>query len=328
MRTLAISAFVAGALVFSASTARTQVIFFDNFDLNHTADWSVNTLGAGLSDANFFFDYSTAGIPSAPNSADGSTRGLRLRANQYGGTTAAFPSGVSVSPLGLTLTGDYQLRFDIWWNFNGPAPGGGNGSTQVSGAGIGTAGTTAQVAGATPLDSVFFGATGDGGSSVDYRAYAPLATSGFGDTNGVFAAGNASGVRNSSHAYYANLGGGTPPAAQAALFPNQTGTAAAGAPGFAWRDFSITKTGNTATWSLDGLTIATVDLSTAGTLGGGNILFNQYDINATISTDPTSPSTLFGLIDNVRVTTVVPEPGGVALGLLGFACAWLIRRQR
>lgn len=296
-----------------------QVLFSDNFDVDHTANWTVNALGAGLSDANFFFDYSTVGIPSAPGSA-GTTRGLRLRANQFGGATAAFPSGVSVSPTGQSFSGDYAVSFDIWWNFNGPAPGGGSGSTQVTGAGIGTAGTTSQIAGGT-VDSVFFGATGEGGSSVDYRAYAPAIQTGYLDNSGVFPAG----ARNNSSTYYAGIGGGTPPAAQTALFPEQNGTVATGAPGFAWRDMVVAKSGSTVTWTLDGLLIATVDLGAAGTLGGENILFNQFDINASISTDANSPMTLFGLIDNVQV--VVPEPGAATLALLGGVVLWMRRRK-
>lgn len=322
MPTLKVSLAVA-TVSLAAVNCQAQLAFFDSFDLNHTASWTVNTTGVGLSDANFFFDYSTVGIPSAPNSVAGSTIGLRLRANMYGGETAAFPSGVSVSPTGFSLTsGDYELRYDVWMNFNGPLPGGGSGSTQVTGAGIGTAGTTTQVAGGT-IDSINFGATGDGGSSADYRAYAPAAQSGYADASGVFAAGG----RNSSATYYAQFGGATPPAAQTALFPNQTGATAVGAAGFAWHDSVITKVGNTVTWSLDGLLLATVDLTAAGTLGGGNILFSQYDINAGISTDTNAPATSFGLVDNVRVT-VVPEPTSGALLLLGVGCLAVVRRIR
>lgn len=309
--------FCASTLVASLS-AQGQVLFSDNFDADHSSAWTVNVLGAGLSDANFFFDYSTIGIPSAPNSTGGTTTGLRLRANQFGGATAAFPSGVSVSPNGLSLSGDYALSFDIWWNYNGPAPAGGSGSTQVTGAGIGTAGTTSQIAGGV-VDSVFFGATGDGGSTVDYRAYGPAFQSGY--LEGVFPAGS----RNNTSTYYAGLGGGEIPAAQTALFPQQTGAAGAGAPGFAWRNMVVAKSGDNVSWTVDGLLIASLDLTTAGTLGGQNILFNQYDINSTISTDPNSPSLLFGLIDNVQV--VVPEPSAATLALLGLAVVWMRRRK-
>lgn len=297
-------------------------IWSENFDVDHTANWTFSTLGTG-SDANFFFDYSTIGIPSAPNSS-GTTYGLRLRANQNG-STATFPGGVSVSPIGQSFTGDYTLRFDAWLNFNGPAPGGGSGSTQITGAGIGTAGTSAQIAGGV-IDSINFGTSGEGGTTADYRAYAPAAQASYADASGIYAAGTTAGVRNNTHPYYAGFGGVSAPAAQVALYPQQTGATTAGAVGWYWRDMEVKKVGNTVTWSIDGLLIATVNTTTAGTLGGGNILFNQYDINSTVSTDVNSPYLLFGLIDNVRV---IPEPATSVLALLGglgLFAAWRRRK--
>ena len=94
--------------------------------------------------------------------------------------------------------------------------------------------------------------------------------------------------------------------------------------GWAWRDVEIAKIGNTVTWTVDGLLLATVDITTAGTLGGGNILFNQYDINAT-TTDAAGNDLLFGLYDNVVV--YIPEPTTGALGLLG-AGLFLSRRRK
>ena len=71
--------------------------------------------------------------------------------------------------------------------------------------------------------------------------------------------------------------------------------------------------------------IAIVDASSL-TLSS-NIFFGQSDINATVSADANRRALLFGLIDNVRVE-VVPEPSTYALGLLGLAGAYFIRRRR
>ncbi len=311
-------------LALCGASASAQIAFSENFDVDPTANWTVNTLGPGISDANFFFDYSTVGIPSAPNSG-GTTRGLRLRANQLVAANT-FPAGVSVSPIGQSFSGDYTLRFDMWLNFNGPAPGGGSGSTQITGAGIGTAGTSSQIAGGV-IDSINFGSSGEGGSSVDYRAYSTANQVGYTPAQGVFAAGTASTVRNSSDPYYAGFGGVSAPAAQLGLFPQQTGATAVGAPGWAWRDVQIVKSGNIVKWSIDGLLLVTVDTTTAGALGGGNILFNQYDINATASTDPNAGALLFGLFDNVVVTIPEPTSGALALlGGLGLYAAWRRRK--
>lgn len=301
-----------------------QSYFSDNFDTDTSANWAVNysaTANATTGNAaTFAFDYSTVGIPAAPNSS-GSTRGLKLEANFTGGVQ----SGLSVSPLGLTLPDNYILRYDSWQNFNGPAPAGGSGSTQVSGAGVGTAGTTAQWA-AAAYDSIFFGATGDGGSSIDYRVYPKANTAAA--TSGYYAAGTSTSPdsRNNVDPYYGVFGGVTPPAAQTALFSQQTGATAAGALGFKWHDVVITKNNNIITWDIDGTRIATVD-ATAITLGGNNFLLNHFDINATSSTDPNVRSLLFGLFDNVRVTAV-PEPGIISLAALGTISFALLRSRK
>lgn len=312
----------------TTSSAPAQ-LFSDDFDTDSTANWSVFTLGSN-SDANFFFDYSTVGIPSAPNSVGGTTTGLRLRANQNitPGSTAggAFPGGVSVSPTGQSFSGNYALRFDMWLNFNGPAPGGGSGSTQITGAGVGTAGDSAQIAGGV-IDSITFGSSAEGGSGVDYRAYVPAAQSGLTEASGVFAAGTQATARNNTDSYYAGFGGESAPAAQLSLYEQQTGTTAAGTLGWAWRDVLIVNAGSVVDWYVDGLLLASVPTATAGSLGGENILFTHFDINATVSAEATSLDLLFGLVDNVRVE-VIPEPTTIALLSLGGLGLFLLRRRR
>ncbi len=301
-----------------------QLLFSDNFDSNTSGSWTVNTSASGTHPATFAFDYSTVGIPSAPRSSGGSTSGLKLQANLPGGT-ATF-GGISVSPTGQSFTGNYVLSFDMWMNFNGPFPGGGSGSTQAGGAGVRTAGSSVQMAGAA--DSIHFSATGDGGASVDYRAYSPNTTSGYVEASGVFAAGTGAGVRNGSNAYYASLGGETAPQDQIDLYSQQTGTTSVGSFGMAWHQVDIKYENSIATFSIDGLLIATVDATTAGTLGGNNILLNYYDTNSSQSSDPNAAALLFGLFDNVTVTAV-PEPeeyaAAAAAALVGFA-VW--RRSR
>ena len=299
--------------------SRAVPLFEDNFDVDSTANWTTSASnGAVFNPVNYYFDYSSVGIPSAPGS-NGTTRGLKLQAN-VGGPTQ---SGVSVSPTGQSFTGDYTLEFDAWHNYNGPLNGGGNGSTQVTGAGIGTAGTTAQWAGGA-YDSLFFGATGDGGSSIDYRVY-PKANTAV-PASGYYAAGTSltPDSRNNLDPYYAGFGGNVAPAGQLASFAGQTGTTAVGSLGFEWHHVTINKSGNTVTYTIGDTLIATVDISGIE-LGGTNILLNHYDINNGASTDPLAPTLLFGLIDNVRVS-VVPEPG--ALSVVAIAGVAVMRRRR
>jgi hypothetical protein len=285
---------VASGFLAATGTSRAQTqVFSENFDADNTANWTFNA-GPGTDSANFFFDYGTLGIPSAPNSTGGTTRGLKMQANVSG----SIFSGSSVSPNGFSVAGDYELSFDMWLNYNGPLNGGGNGSTMLTGAGIGTAGNVAVWQGGG--DGVWFMTSGDGGTSIDYRAYTPGAALAA-EASGVYAAGTGTGVRNNTDPYYNTFGGAAAPAAQLTAYPQQTGATATGSQGFRWRDVRIRKLGNTVTWSIDGKLLATVDAS-ALTLGGGNILFNQADINSASSTDVNAPVLAFGLIDNIRVT--------------------------
>lgn len=299
-----------------------QVAFSDDFDVNHTANWNVNSGGgASVNTANIFFDYSTVGIPSAPHSVGGTTIGAKLNANNTVAGQAL--GGVSISPIGQSFTGDYQLRFDMWSNFIGPAPAGGSGSTQITGGGIGTSGTTANYAGSA--DGIWFAGTGDGNSSSDFRAYTPAAPTSLPSGNAAYAA--PSGAINNSAAFYTALfPTRTAPAAQTGLFASQTGSALAGSLGWAWRDVIIQKSGNLVTWSVDGTLIATVDTTTSGVLGGSNILLMQGDINATASTAANGTALNFGLFDNVTVT--VPEPATGSLLVLGATALYLSRKRR
>ncbi|HEX7858967.1 MAG TPA: PEP-CTERM sorting domain-containing protein [Verrucomicrobiae bacterium] len=304
--TLPSYAFAAASLL-SALAAQGQVLFQDNFDTTPATAWTV--LGGTTGDvATIGFDYSTLGIPAAPNS--GGTRiGAILYANQPGNPTPTTPTtGVSIMPVGQSFAGDYQLRYDVYQGYPGPYPAGGAGSTQITGAGLNASGNVPVFAGAG--DAVWFGATGDGGSGTDYRYYFNAAHQ---QNLSTYAAGS----QNNSATYYANNGFGSV----------QVGaeTTAPGSLGMEWHQVEITKIGNTITWSIDGIRIATADVS-GQTFGGNNIVFVQSDINTGQTTEALE-SQLFGLIDNV-VVTVVPEPSTFALLGLGGAFLFAARRRQ
>ncbi|MDB6025632.1 MAG: hypothetical protein JWM68_1855 [Verrucomicrobiales bacterium] len=311
-----LTAIASGILLVSAvmSHAQTQV-YSENFEVDHRNDgtWVTNSTAAGLNPVNLFFDYSTVGIPSAPHSVGGSTHGLKMQANLTNGITGVFPSGVSVSPNGFSITENFEMRWDWWLNYNGPLNGGGNGSTQIGGAGFGTAGTSPQVAGAT-FDSVVMGASGDGtGTGADYRVYSSAHSISYQDADRVITGDATSpfvyfaGTRQNNGAsgstyYMTNFPSVAAPAAQTSLYPQQTGVTQSGSQGFAWHDVSLKKVATRITYTIDGHLIATADTTDVGTLGGFNILFTHFDINAGPSTDPNAQFLAFSLFDNVRIT--------------------------
>ena len=158
---------------FVASPAFSADLYSQNFEVNPTASWTVN---GGPSDeaANFFFDYSTVGIPNAPNALG--TRGMKLQANQSSGIFG----GMSVSPNGQNFGGISTVTFDWWANFNGPLP-----RWQRVHAIVDLRRGDERNAGPMArrhTRQIWFGATVDGNSSSDWRAYSPTAPTRYPDT--------------------------------------------------------------------------------------------------------------------------------------------------
>lgn len=325
-------------LTLTATTVSADItVYSQNFDVDDSANWTIND-GPSDEEADFYFDYSTMGIPSAPN-AGGTTRGMKLAANLYSSLPAA--NGFSVSPTGQSFTGDYTLSFDLWSNYLGHRTDGvgvgATGSTMLSTYGIMSSGTFANYPGSA--DGLFFANTGDGGSGADYRAYSvernisyqvPPITDPFSpdyspaDLHATHHAGD----RNHTATLYTdNFGGATVPAAQTTLYPDtQHGTTPLGSMGFEWHHVEIVKSGATVTWLVDGIALITVETADfLSPVGGSNILFGHSDTNGTGSIDLNYEFTSFTLIDNV-VVTVVPEPA--ISGLVLVSGALLTRRRR
>jgi hypothetical protein len=304
------------------SVASATELFVADFEVDPTANWTVNDPGLSDTLVDFFYDYSAIGVPSAPSGAG--TRGLKMTANNSGNIF----SGFSVSPTGQSFAGDYVLTFDLWQNYVGPLGSGGSGSTQLSTFGIGTAGDVAFWPGAPVKESVAFGVTLDGGSASDYRVYDSSAPTSHPAGSSVYSAPG--GANNGSDPYYAGFGGESAPAAQLVLFPGQVGSTDSGEIAFAWREVLIDVSGGFATWFIDGLQIAQVDLMSL-TLGGGNILFGHSDTNGSSSADPNDSLLNITLIDNIRVEAArnrVPEPASGALVAFGLAAMLCLRRRR
>jgi hypothetical protein len=181
--------------------------------------------------------------------------------------------------------------------------------------------------------SFVFAASGDGGTNIDYRAYRVGGGAPTSPTTGFYPAGTKDGVvlgnppddsRNANDPYYASLGGETAPAAQIAAYPNQTGTTAVGTFGMAWRDVVIEKAGDTVSWTVDGLLIASVPFEDE-VPSGDNIFFGMFDINAGASDDPNDFLNA-AIYDNIVV--VVPEPASASLLILPALWAFARRRPK
>ncbi len=306
-----ITSIVAGAIWLSAANLQAQLLYQDDFDAGTSGSaWTAQLSGADAV-ANFAFDYSTLGIPSAPNSVGGSTTGMGFLVNQSAGVF----QGISATPDGESFSGDIRVSFDMWFNYVGPLGPGGSGTTQLGSFGWGVDGASAEWAGAS--SGVMFAASLDGESASDYRLYKNNA-------NDTTASTYAAGGQNGSLAYYAVFGGESAPAAQVALFPGQTGVTGAGETAFRWYEVTFDKIGNNISWSIDGTAIASSSLDGVS-LSGDNIFFGMFDSNASSSTDPNDFLNTV-IYDNIVVT--VPEPSALALGVLGLGALWFARRRK
>jgi hypothetical protein len=274
------------------------LLFSDNFEVNSSSSWKVNSNSASCF-VDFAWDYGVnAGIPAAPGSA--TTKGLRMRC----GNTTLIRDAVSLSPLGGNFIGNYRLKFNMWINYNGPMPDGGPGSTQNFATGVGTSGNGVIWPDNGSSDGVWFAATGDGADGAtggDYNAFIGATLQN--DDSGVYSAGVGAangGLRNAGHEFYSYWGGVSAPAQQLIIAPGQTGVANTGNAGMAWHTVVVTKTNDVVTWNIDGITVATITNNVGMST---NVFVGYYDIFATGNLSD-APQMSFGLIDNLRVETM------------------------
>jgi hypothetical protein len=288
---------ISGTCLLVSLPAYSAPLFSDNFDADTSASWNVNTSSADTS-ATFAFDYSTLGISASPNGG-GSTLGLRLAANIAEPTST---EAITLSPMGQSFSGTYQLSFDLWMNYTI----GGDAPTEYFTAGIGYDNTTVNH-GHVSGSGGWFGADGDGGSSRDYRAY-KNATEQLAES-GQFSAGITSDAQDSSNSYYDSFGNIDVTALS--LGGSQMGTTQVGSLGFEWHEIVITVDGVTALWEIDGIPIAELDptIDIAFPLSG-NISIGYMDIFSSVA----APSAFaFAVIDNVVVCSVTVDTDGDGL---------------
>ena len=304
------------------------------YDVTNAAAWTTGT-GAGVnSSVTYGFDYSTLGIPQAPGSS--TTTALVMRSNTNSG--AAAVQGITVSPNGLSLTGDYIVRATIWANTIGGWTSAANlstgvGTSQMVGLGVGYTGGTLWRGGASVGggSGVWFVASGDGGfgsTSTTIRDYSAFTGSGASvgnfvtSTSAYYASvsGTAFGAQDNNNPYYQTAFPGplvnSINSGSWASVQNQTlltGTITNGIAGMAWREFKIERTGTTLTWSIDTTPIARLS-GTALALDGATSLTYFDPVSPVAGT----PSLVFGLVSSYSVE-VVPEP--TTLGLLAAAAA-------
>ena len=295
-------------VMLSSMASASTMLFRD--EMTDAASWGAN-IGPGTdSYYTFNYAYNLFGIPEAPNTqpGDAPSRGVKLQANQ---NTPGAGEYFTLYPIGQNFTGSYQLQFDAWMNFEI----GGSGTTEFLGGGIGYNNVTADVAsGAQAI------ATGEGGSSNDWRAFKSPPQFFIPDAD------MAGGTHNGNDAYYSDF----LPAVVAPAAQGQVGTSVAGSPGFQWITWQFSIVDNNVAIDIvkpggSGLRIVeynSIDTSdgSSGVSTDGNISLFYADFFSSVSSNP---ALTFGIIDNVEVTTI-PEPSTFLLLTVG---GLLLRRR-
>jgi len=281
------------AFLFASTNAHAQ-IFSSSLD-GDGSGWTVTENGDTT--VTWGFDYSTMGIPSAPN-GDGTT-GVRLAAN----VSADDPGGgsaIAVSP-GITATGQYQLQFDFWLNYHA------NGSTEEGG------GAIAFDAAGGPLAGTGLRVNTDGDSGTDFKIFNPSGNLGL--DSGSYAIPSLDAQDAANTALQEAFPSQTAPEAQGTGYMNAAGTLA-----FDWHTMviSVDTDAQTADFSIDGFEF--------GSISGGDY---SGDI-ALLFTDPFNSvagdaALAFGVYDNVSVTQV-PEPSALVMLVMGV-CLLRLRRR-
>jgi hypothetical protein len=220
----------------------------------------------------FNHDYSLDGVPSAPNSVGGTTRGLKLTVNKNDASGSA--AGVNVYPVGLNVGGDFVLRFDMFLTFNSAVAG----TTEHAIFGVNHGGDRTNRAltggGKVGGDGLWCAVETDGSASSSGRSYAIFAT-----TDPAVAPAFTSASARSFDTFFTS--------------PPFIGIPA-GAPSGRWVNVELWHTNRTATLRINAVTILSRTNNTPYT--SGTIMLGHMDSFNSIGS--TGNYTIF---DNVRV---------------------------
>ena len=280
-------------------SANAQVIFSSNLDSGD--GWAV--VADDDSDVEYGFDYSPFGIPSAPN-GDGTT-GLKLSANITDQPPGA--SSISAYPVDVNLTGQYQVKFDFWLNFNSSG-----GTTESGGVMVGF-----DPAGGPLNGAGYLGNTDGDTNNADHLLY--LDGVALDHDPSVYA------IPSREAGDIADLfpSNSTPEAQSMAPFDptNVIVSTPGGTLGYAWHTLTadVDTDAGTARITVDDVEIGTV----TGVSSSGTFALTYRDPFNSVST---KPEFSFGVFDNV-VVSQVPEPNSAIAMLIGLGCL-AIRRSR
>jgi len=261
------------------------VLFSDSLDTDTSANW-ITLFGAnnGIYDAEvkWAFDYSTIGVPPAPNSPL-STVGVFAQVNKTN-ATAAGSAGINLFPAGQNFSGNFVLRFDMLLNFGAAS------STEHALVGINHSGTLTNrvTQSADPNgtvrggDGVYVAIESDGSNNRDWTAYTyPTPTSAPTAITNRTAASLASVITAPPYAFAGSPGSG----------PSS---------GKTWAEVELSQSNSIVTLKVNNNLI--YSFANTSPFTSGNIMLGMNDQFDSVGTGGTAGN--FVIFDNVRVLTL------------------------
>lgn len=303
-----------------ASLSIGKQFFSDNLDSNTSANWFIAT-NKSDSRATWAFDYSLRADKSGPGVPQNpfytaNTKALKLEANISSGFAINV---ITLSPKSISVSGDFQLRFDAWHNFTGPAPAGGTGSTEFISYGVCSPGNVLTWPTNSLNSGVFVAQDSDGDVAAvnavtpDYGMYtnrnattAALLVST--NTHCYTAVNGANPATWHGNSYYTNISGVPAPSIPSVETQsimsgatNQTGSEVVGAFAFKWHEVILKKSGSgtgttNITWYIDGFPITSVT-NAFTPANGTNVSIGYFDAFGSIA----ATNFEFGLFSNLKV---------------------------
>lgn len=284
---------VAVAVALSATTASAQ-FFTDGLD--DVSAWTVATQPDSTAAV---VDYSTLGIPEAPNmvAGSGATTGVRFDANLTAGSASAanLIGAVSGGNADLALS-TYEVQFDMWINVGVPVPSGGTeqglwGIARTTGTALGRNNRAADG------DGIWGWIAGENGYGTEDAAIFDGSTelADLGDTQ----PGEDVKFNN---AFTSNFG-------------------SADAPANSWVTVKISVNNGEVITSFNDVQF----FRESGLVTAGDVMIGYEDPFSSLSGDPANQ---YGIIDNVIIDDMVTIPEPTSLALLGLGGLAMLCRRR
>ncbi len=285
----------------------TSTLFETDFETDQSSNFTVSQHIAGDNSIDFNYDYSTfaqqggghpTSIPQSPGSTGAGTKALRAATNLANGVV----NGITATLTNIAPQDNIRITFDAWINYNGGS-GGGSGSTEFMT--FGASANSALVAMANsnyltgtnqPFSGFFFGISGEGGASQDYRYY---------DGNGV---GGATG-NNASRANFLGKSAISESEFIDVFYPIRL-FETPGVPGKSWNHFEINILNGKIRFIVtkpDGIEVILCDWfnpNSSATISGLLPHLGTMDVFSSLA-NPGQDN--FVLYDNLKVETIVDE---------------------